>query len=63
VLASADGRRTDRISVAPAAGSVLCFYHGQHPRSPLHEGSVVVEGVKYVARSDVLYRMPPGLVA
>jgi len=62
LLPSADGS-LDRVSVDPAVGSVLCFYHGHHPLSPLHEGSVVVRGVKYVARSDVMYQMPPGVVA
>ena len=36
-------------------GSVLCFFHGQHPLSPLHEGSRVSRGVKRVVRTDVLY--------
>jgi hypothetical protein len=39
--------------VKVAQGGVLCFYHGQHPLSPLHEGSMVTAGTKYVVRSDV----------
>lgn len=31
------------------------FYHGNHPLSPLHEGAVVTQGIKYVVRTDVLY--------
>mmetsp|Transcript_321 Transcript_321/g.577 ORF Transcript_321/g.577 Transcript_321/m.577 type:complete len:282 (-) Transcript_321:15-860(-) len=42
-------------SVRAGAGSALCFWHGDHPMSPLHEGSVVREGVKHVLRTDVLY--------
>lgn len=41
--------------VSPTAGSVLCFPHGDSPASLVHEGSAVATGVKYVARSDVLY--------
>ena len=44
--------------VQPREGSVLCFYHGHHPLSRLHEGSVVHSGTKYVARTDVLYELP-----
>lgn len=39
-------------------GSVLCFYHGEHELSPLHEGSLVTRGVKHIVRSDVLYMLP-----
>ena len=34
---------------------MLCFYHGEHELSPLHEGSLVTRGVKHIVRSDVLY--------
>jgi hypothetical protein len=53
------GRRSGGMvsrGVKVAQGGVLCFFHGQHPLSPLHEGSVVTAGTKYVVRSDVLYR-------
>ena len=39
-------------------GSVLCFFHGEHSLSPLHEGSQVTRGVKHIVRSDVLYMLP-----
>jgi len=48
------------VPVEPVQGSVLCFWHGQHPRSPMHEGSAVRRGTKYVARSDVLYEVLGG---
>lgn len=40
------------ISVRPRTGMALLFQH-----SLLHEGSVVRAGVKYVLRSDVMYRV------
>ena len=42
-------------SVSVSQGSVLCFYHGEHELSLLHEGSLVTRGVKRIVRSDVLY--------
>ncbi|CAD7930689.1 unnamed protein product [Amoebophrya sp. A25] len=44
-----------RVSVRPKKGAALVFWHGQHPLSPLHEGSKVQNGSKYVIRTDVLY--------
>jgi len=54
---SGGGRKKVSRGVKVAQGSVLCFFHGQHPLSPLHEGSLVTSGTKYVARSDVLYML------
>jgi len=45
------------VSVAVPKGSVLCFFHGDHPLSPLHEGSLVRRGLKRIVRSDVLYSL------
>eukprot|EP01047_Picozoa_sp_COSAG01_P000824 COSAG01_NODE_16_length_40091_cov_15.728646_37_plen_336_part_00 len=42
-------------SVPARAGTALVFPHGNDPRSPLHEGSQVHSGTKYVLRTDVLY--------
>ena len=39
---------------------MLAFFHGHHPLSPLHDGAPVPRGVKYVVRTDVMYRAPPG---
>ncbi len=41
--------------VRPKRGSALLFFHRL-----LHEGCTVVSGTKYVVRSDVMYRGPPG---
>ena len=51
------------VSVAVPKGSVLCFFHGEHEHSLLHEGSLVTKGVKRIVRSDVLYTLPgrPGV--
>lgn len=47
-----------RGEVPARRGAVLCFFHGEHPLSPVHEGSHVSEGTKYIIRSDVLYTIP-----
>lgn len=39
------------VSIQPETGKILLF---QHPI--IHEGSVVTSGVKYVARTDLMYR-------
>jgi predicted 2-oxoglutarate/Fe(II)-dependent dioxygenase YbiX len=41
----------DEISIQPKTGMALCFIHEQK-----HEGSPVISGIKYVLRSDVMYR-------
>jgi predicted 2-oxoglutarate/Fe(II)-dependent dioxygenase YbiX len=41
----------DDISIQPKQGNALCFIHEQK-----HEGSPVISGVKYVLRSDVMYK-------
>ena len=48
----------DARGVAPRAGCVLCFPHGDAPGSLVHEGAAVARGLKYVARTDVLYKLP-----
>ncbi len=40
-------------SIAPCTGRALFFQHRL-----LHEGATVESGVKYVLRSDVMYRLP-----
>mmetsp|Transcript_55135 Transcript_55135/g.129085 ORF Transcript_55135/g.129085 Transcript_55135/m.129085 type:complete len:252 (-) Transcript_55135:31-786(-) len=49
----------DKPEEVPARrGSALCFYHGHHPWSHVHEGGKVHDGTKYIIRSDVLYMLP-----
>lgn len=38
-------------NILPRTGSLLLFYHPQ-----LHEGVMIESGIKYVLRSDVMYR-------
>jgi hypothetical protein len=45
------------LTVHVPKGGALCFFHGEHPLSPLHEGSLVTAGTKTVVRSDVLYML------
>ncbi|KAI9351283.1 hypothetical protein BDR26DRAFT_815797, partial [Obelidium mucronatum] len=45
----------DAKRVIPRAGCAMVFPHGSVKGNLLHEGSGVVEGVKYIARTDVLY--------
>ncbi|KAI8829270.1 hypothetical protein BJ741DRAFT_623473 [Chytriomyces cf. hyalinus JEL632] len=46
----------DGKSVVPRAGCAMVFPHGSVKGNLLHEGSGVTKGVKYIARTDVLYR-------
>ncbi|MEM1134219.1 MAG: 2OG-Fe(II) oxygenase [Bacteroidota bacterium] len=41
----------DEITIKPKTGTALCFIHEQK-----HEGCFVISGVKYVIRTDVMYR-------
>lgn len=38
-------------------GAALCFPHGHHPDSPLHEGMLVKSGTKTMIRTEVLYSL------
>lgn len=42
----------DVINIKPVTGTALCFIHEQK-----HEGRPVTNGVKYVLRSDVMYKI------
>jgi len=55
---SEDEKTTSQVN--PQCGSALLFFHGKHALSPLHEGSVVVTGSKYILRSDIMYKRADG---
>jgi hypothetical protein len=46
----------ETIGVRPRIGCVLCFPHGENLGSIVHEGSATTSGVKYIIRTDVLYK-------
>ena len=58
---AADGSGALRAqAVQPQRGAVLLFPHGvTNADSPVHEGSKVSTGRKYVVRSDLLYYTTP----
>jgi hypothetical protein len=45
--------------IKPIMGSVAVFPHGEAQGALLHEGTGVVEGAKYVIRTDVEYDVNP----
>jgi len=51
-----DGSSGD-VETRTPMGGVLCFPHGYHPDSPLHEGMLVQNGYKYMIRTEVLYSL------
>jgi len=53
---AAGGGALEARGVAPRAGTILFFPHGDAPGALVHEGSAVTRGLKYVARSDVLFK-------
>eukprot|EP01098_Paradermamoeba_levis_P006913 TRINITY_DN2868_c0_g1_i1.p1 TRINITY_DN2868_c0_g1~~TRINITY_DN2868_c0_g1_i1.p1 ORF type:complete len:275 (+),score=68.52 TRINITY_DN2868_c0_g1_i1:67-825(+) len=46
----------NKVKVKPIKGAALVFHHGECALSPLHEGSNCFNGIKYVLRSDVMYK-------
>jgi len=44
--------RFSNISIEPKTGTALIFLHSLE-----HEGSAVTSGVKYVLRSDIMYKL------
>jgi len=56
---TADRKAGTAVSVQPRAGAALCFWHGRHPLSPLHEGAPLCHNngapPKYVIRTEALF--------
>lgn len=40
----------------PKQGNGLLFYHGPHEKSHSHEGSPMIQGTKYVLRTDIMFK-------
>ena len=55
---SKDVGNLQAFTVEPRQGSVLVFPHGGVAGSLVHEGSFCKVGVKYIIRTDVLYKIP-----
>lgn len=56
------GETGSTVRVAPLSGAGLCFWHGDHLLSPLHEGSALTDAdgagavaPKYIIRTDVFF--------
>lgn len=45
------------VDVRTPAGGVLCFPHGLHPLHCTHSAEPIIEGVKYIIRTDVLFEL------
>jgi hypothetical protein len=50
-----DQNVVNKIPIVPKCGDAVVFWHGDHPLSPYHEGSLVENGVKYIIRTDILF--------
>lgn len=44
------------VDIRTPAGSVLCFPHGMHPLHRIHSSVPITRGVKYIIRTDILFR-------
>lgn len=45
------------VAIPPKTGAALLFYHGQNAvNNPIHYGSDVKSGIKYLVRSDIIYK-------
>jgi len=58
-LPSEDARDLRPVLVPPEQGSALCFFHGEHPLSLIHEDLPVRGGVRHVLKCDVLFARHP----
>ncbi|MEB8434290.1 hypothetical protein OO007_18780 [Cocleimonas sp. KMM 6892] len=52
---SRDQNQANIVDVRTPAGGVLCFPHGTHPLHCLHSSAKIIEGVKDIIRTDVLF--------
>ncbi|MGR8950586.1 MAG: oxidoreductase [Gammaproteobacteria bacterium] len=45
------------VPVATPLGAGICFPHGGHPWHCVHSSETITEGVKYIIRTDVLFKL------
>ncbi|MBK9658170.1 MAG: hypothetical protein IPO66_23325 [Rhodanobacteraceae bacterium] len=50
-IEASEARGYEEAAIAPETGTALVFMHDR-----THEGELVTDGVKYVLRTDVMYR-------
>ena len=48
-------KNMNKVQIQTPKGSVLCFAHGHHAQHCLHSSLEIVQGVKYIIRTDVLF--------
>jgi hypothetical protein len=51
------GDSVAEVDIRTPAGSVLCFPHGMHPLHCIHSSEPIYSGVKYIIRTDVLFKL------
>jgi hypothetical protein len=54
--ARAHGDQHADLLLQPEAGLAALFLQSPHPEAPLHDGETLLGGVKYLLRTDVMYR-------
>jgi hypothetical protein len=52
---TARGSKVSQIDIRTPAGSILLFPHGMHPLQCIHSSVPIIEGIKYIIRTDVLF--------
>lgn len=45
------------VNIRTPKGGVLCFPHGLHPLHCLHSSNTLTSGIKYIIRTDVLFKI------
>ncbi len=51
------GNKVSHVDIRTPAGSLLLFPHGMHPLHCTHSSVPIIEGVKYIIRTDVLFEL------
>lgn len=51
------GVPVSEVDVRTPAGAALCFPHGMHPLHCVHSSEPIVQGTKYIIRTDMLFEL------